>query len=360
MAGLTGALLVGLSLPVILSGNAGGVGSLLRRAMTRITLLVRTDDLARTVSADSTPQRFVVQDGDSATTVARRLQDADLLHEAQLFVDFAFAHGLDVHLKPGVYFLGRTQTIPEIARQLTNLHGSALQFRVFAGWRLEEIAAAIDSHGRFAFSGADFLNLVGPGTWLDPAIAAQTGLPPGASLEGYLFPDRYSLPPQITALGLREALIQQTLAQFTPQMRVDATAQGLSIHQVLTLAAIVERESLHDDEDARIAGVYRRRLALGMKLEADPTVQYALSSQTDSWWPRISQAHYYTLGSPWNTYLHAGLPPGPIASPGLSAIRAVIYPAQGDTFYFRAACDGSGYHVFARTYAEHLANACPA
>lgn len=360
IAAAAGALLLGLSLPLLLSGDAGGFGGLLRRGLTRISLLTRSDALARTAGSDSTPLRFVVQPGDTATFVAQRLRAAGLLHDEQLFIDYAFANGLDVRLRAGDYFLNQTQAIPAIARQLTNARGSALQFRIFAGWRMEEIAAAIDSNGRFGFSGRDFLNLVGPGTWLDPVIAAQTGLPPGASLEGYLFPDSYSLPPQLTALGLREALIQQLLAQFTAQMLLDAAAQGFSLHNVLTLAAIVERESLHEDEDARIAGVYRRRLAQGMKLDADPTVQYALSALTGSWWPQITVAHYSSVISPWNTYLHPGLPPGPIANPGLSPIRAVLYPALGDELFFRAACDGSGYHVFARTYAEHLDNGCDA
>ena len=360
VAAALGALLLGLSLPLLLSGGAGGLGGLARRGLTRISLLTRSDELARTAGSDSTPLRFVVRPGDTAASISEQLMAAGLVHDAQLFVDYAFANGLDVQLKAGDYFLNQTQSIPALAQQLANARGSALQFRVFAGWRMEQVAAAIDNNGRFSFGGTEFLQLVGPGAWLDPAMATQTGLPPGASLEGYLFPDSYSLPPQLTALGLRQALLQQLMAQFTPQMLADAAAQGLSLHNVLTLAAIVERESLHEDEDARIAGVYRRRLAQGMKLDADPTVQYALSTLVGSWWPQITAAHYSSVISPWNTYLHVGLPPGPIANPGLSAIRAAIYPAPGDELFFRAACDGSGYHVFARSYAEHLDNGCPA
>lgn len=355
---LVAALFAVLSGLLLTGRGAGGPAELLQRGLTRIQLLTRSEALARSAGSDATPRRFVVQPGDTASRIAQQLLEAALVHDAQLFVDYAFANFLDLRLRAGTYFLSGAQTIPAIAQQLTRAGGSALRLRVFAGWRREQIAAAIDSHGRFGFNGADFLQVVGPGAWPDPALTAWTGRPPGASLEGYLFPDSYVLPPQLTPAGLREVLVQQLLAQFTSQMLADAAAQGFSIHRVLTLAAIVERESLHDDEDVRIAGVFRRRLALGMKLEADPTVQYPLAPQSGTWWPQITAAHYHSVLSPWNTYLHEGLPPGPIANPGLSAIRAVIYPAQGDTLFFRAACDGSGYHVFARTYAEHLANAC--
>jgi UPF0755 protein len=111
------------------------------------------------------------------------------------------------------------------------------------------------------------------------------------------------------------------------------------------------------DEGAKIAGVYAHRLRIGMKLDADPTVQYPLGEPGD-WWTQITQADYTNTISPYNTYLNFGLPPGPIANPGISAIRAAANPEISDYIYFRAECDGSGYHRFALTFAEHLANGC--
>ena len=95
-----------------------------------------------------------------------------------------------------------------------------------------------------------------------------------------------------------------------------------------------------------------------MKLEADPTVQYGIQGARGSWWPQITRADYYDVQSPYNTYLHHGFPPGPIASPGLSAIQAAIFPAESGFYYFRAACDNSHYHNFAVTFEEHVANGC--
>jgi UPF0755 protein len=140
-------------------------------------------------------------------------------------------------------------------------------------------------------------------------------------------------------------------------MRAGAAAQGLTLYQVVTLASIVEREAVHDDERPIIASVYLNRLASGMKLDADPTTQYAIAT-ADNWWPPLN-LDPRTVDHPYNTYVYEGLPPGPIANPGLSSINAVIYPVQTDYYFFRAKCDGSKYHNFSVTYEEHVAHGCP-
>ncbi len=136
-------------------------------------------------------------------------------------------------------------------------------------------------------------------------------------------------------------------------------ARPMTLREVLTLASIVERETGVDDERPMIAGVYLNRLARGIKLEADPTVQYAMGYQarTGQWWKSpVFLEEYAAVISPYNTYLNLGLPPGPIANPGLRSIEAVLKPAQHDYLFLMAAADGSGRHVFALTFAEHLEN----
>jgi len=128
---------------------------------------------------------------------------------------------------------------------------------------------------------------------------------------------------------------------------------------VLTMASIVEREAVVAEERPAIAGVYLNRLAAGIKLEADPTVQYAMGYQpaTDQWWKTpVFLEEYSSVDSPYNTYLYPGLPPGPIANPGLSSISAVLQPADHEYLYFVALPDGSGRHVFATTFEEHRVN----
>jgi UPF0755 protein len=137
----------------------------------------------------------------------------------------------------------------------------------------------------------------------------------------------------------------------------DAARQNTTIYEIVTLASIVQREAVHIDEAPQIAGVYWNRLQLGMKLDADPTVQYSLGHPGD-WWVRITQADYGNTISSYNTYLNLGLPPGPIANPSIEAIRAAANPQPSEYLYFQADCSGSGYHRYALTLAEHVANSC--
>ncbi|NMB90632.1 MAG: endolytic transglycosylase MltG, partial [Chloroflexi bacterium] len=148
--------------------------------------------------------------------------------------------------------------------------------------------------------------------------------------------------------------------QVIPGLQEQFRLNGLDLSQAVTLASIVERESVVDDEKPLIASVFLNRLNNGMKLDSDPTVQYAIGYREDqlSWWTNPLTAADLNVNSPYNTYLNPGLPPGPISNPGLEALRAVAYPAQTPYFYFRALCDNSGRHVFSATYAEHLQNAC--
>ena len=148
--------------------------------------------------------------------------------------------------------------------------------------------------------------------------------------------------------------------------RVDAETRqafdqrGLSLLSAVTLASIVEREAALAEERPLIASVFLNRLAMGMKLQADPTVQHAMGLQPDgSWWKSPLTATDLGTDSPYNTYVYAGLPPAPIANPGLASLRAVAFPAATPYYYFRTACDSTGAHLFAETFEEHLHNGCP-
>ncbi len=357
-------LAFGLGILALLAGgllyiiSEGRPVTYVQREFTRLMLSGRQDALNRPAGSDESPVRFTVNPGDTPPLVAQNLLNAGLISNADLYVDYAFVEGLDTQMEAGVYFPRQSMTIPEIALMLTDSSKSHIPFRILEGWRMEEIANTIDASGLFGFTGLDFLAVTGPGATVDPAFAAEVGLPAGASLEGFLFPDTYQLPPDINAEGLRDELLQTFLDKTGPQLRQDAQVQDFSLFQIVTLASIIERESVVADENPRIAAVYRNRLAIGMKLDADPTVQYGIGYKDGTWWPQITQDDYVNVLSDYNTYLGPGLPPGPIANPGLSAIRAAVYPEDNDFLYFRAACDGSGLHNFAHSFEEHLANAC--
>jgi UPF0755 protein len=347
---------VALGFLLILSG--GDPINYTRTLYLRFSLASREDDLARPIGTDDTDRIFVVNSGDTPTLIAGNLSDNGLILDEQLFVDYVRVEGLDVELEAGTYFLNQTMTIPEIALLLTDSRNSSISFRVAEGWRMEEIADAIDQNPRFGFNGDDFLDLVGENADINPELAEQLGIPEGASLEGFLFPNSYNLAPDITAAGLVDILVNEFLDQTGSQLRIDANADGLSLRDAVIIASIVEREAVWEDEHPLIASVYRNRLDIDMNLDADPTVQYGIQGERGRWWPQITQADYRNVDSPYNTYIYAGLPPGPIANPSLSAIRAAVYPAESAYFYFRARCDGSNYHAFATTFEEHLANGC--
>lgn len=353
------AVMIGvLSVGALFIISGGNPVDYVQMAILRLQLAGREDDLNRRLSSDNTPIRFTINAGDTPRVIAQNLVAQGLILDPELFVLFVRVNEIDRELEAGTYFLYRSQTLAEIAYALTDSRSSQFLFRILEGWRLEEVAAAIDHNPYFPFSGADFLALTGAGAPVDAAFAEYVGLPAGASLEGFLFPDTYQLPAQITPELLRDTLLNTFLERVTPEMRQQAEAQGYTLREMVTLASIIQREAVHPDEHPMISSVYRNRLSIGMKLDADPTVQYAIGFQNGTWWPQITQADYTGVISPYNTYLNTGLPPGPIANPGLSAIAAAINPAVSEFLYFRADCSGNGYHRFARTFEEHLANAC--
>ncbi|MDH4208981.1 MAG: endolytic transglycosylase MltG, partial [Anaerolineae bacterium] len=183
--------------------------------------------------------------------------------------------------------------------------------------------------------------------------------PEGASssLEGYLFPETYRIPADYDAAAVLDLLLITFGERFSPEMRQAAADKGLTVHEVVTLASIVEREAVLPEERPIIASVYLNRLAQGMYLQSDPTVQYALGYQeeTDQWWKiPMSLEEDVQVDSPYNTYMYPGLPPGPLCSPGLASIEAVLEPAETPYFFFFSKFDGS--HAFAETYEEHLRN----
>lgn len=327
-------------------------------AYLRFSLAGREDDLATPAGTDTTERIVVIPLGSNPSSISQELLSQSLITDAQLFIDYVRVEGLDIELEAGTYFINQTLTIPEIALLLTDSRNSSITFRVVEGSRIEEVAEAIDQNPRFSFSGTDFLAVAGINATISTAIVQEYGFPAGASLEGFLFPDTYVLAPNITAVGLVDTLVNAFRDAVGEQLVLDAQADGYSMYEIVTIASIVERESVWADENVLIASAYRNRLEIGMNLEADPTVQYAINGTRGDWWVNITVADYRGVQGLHNTYLYNGLPPSPIANPSLSAIRASVYPAETNYIFFRAKCDGSFYHNFAVTFDEHLANGC--
>ena len=355
LLGLTFSALVFCGLTYLLIGDQ--LIDLGKTTLLSISLSLHKDELNAPIGDDPTPRRFTIYSGDNAVTIGQRLEEDGFITDAGLFVDYAQLKKLDVELEAGTYFLNATMNIKQIAFALTDSRFSQIEFTIIPGQRLEEVAESIDANPLFNFSGADFLLVVGRGSPIAALFAQEMGIPAGASLEGFLYPDTYSLPPEVDPAMLRDILLEGFDNAVTEELRAQATEQGYTMYQMVTLASIVEREAIHEDEQSLIASVYRNRLETeGWRLEADPTVQYALGAAGD-WWPHISYSDYQGVISDYNTYVNYGFPPGPIANPGLSAIQAAINPATSNYYFFRADCRADGYHDFSETFDEH-ANRC--
>jgi UPF0755 protein len=144
-------------------------------------------------------------------------------------------------------------------------------------------------------------------------------------------------------------------------MRANFSNQKLNLVQAVTLASMIQKEAVNEDEMPMIASVFNNRMAIGMKLESDPTAQYALgyNREQKTWWTNPLSSENLQVQSPYNTYFVGGLPPAPICNPGISALKAVAYPEKTDYLYFRAKCDGTGYHNFSKNFEEHISYECP-
>jgi UPF0755 protein len=356
--------LVILSLTLAACGSSG--------LTARAYLAANQDDLTRRISVDQRPVTFVVEPGTPARGIGQQLQSAGLIEDATLFEAYVRVNGLAERMNAGSFVLNPSMNLLEIVAALQNAQAASATITIPEGWRSEQIGDYLAATA--IFSGTDGLaddrlaayrRQVATSDLTGLAVARYPFLrprPAGVSLEGYLFPDTYALP--LTNASVADVLGRQLdnfTAQVVPlyQQAVASGATKLELYEVLTLASIVEREAVVAGERATIAGVYLNRLAAGIKLDADPTVQYALGYQPASgqWWKTpIFLEEYSTVESPYNTYLHPGLPPGPICNPGLSSIQAVLYPDQHNYLFFVALPDGSGQHVFAENFAEHEEN----
>lgn len=311
-------------------------------------------ELEQSAGDDDTPVTFVVEPGETATDIAARLKRKGLISDAELFRRYAQYHGLDAGIETGEFTLRQTMTIPEIAQALQQGQRPEQVVTIQEGLRLEQVAAAVAA--QTSISQQEFLLLATTG-WRDSGFVFDflADLPPAATLEGFLFPETYRLPEEPVATDLLGRMLETFGARVTPEMQAAAANRGLSVYELVTLASIVEREAVLDEERAIIAGVYHNRLDAGWFLDACPTVQYALGTP-DHWWPQF-MLEATEVDSPYNTYRNLGLPPGPICSPGLASIRAAAYPADTDYYFFLADCTkNDGSHLFAVTHEEHLRN----
>jgi UPF0755 protein len=328
-----------------------------QRIYLSLLLLLNKQELMTPLDPSSSPRSFQVQFGESAPAIAQNLQAEGLIWSSDALMRYLQYSGLDRSLQAGKYSLSSAMNSVEIAHALQDATPSTVDFVILPGWRMEEIAASLPTSG-LEISPQEFISVAGKP---DGSIASLDSIPSGASLEGFLSPGTYEMERDISLAGFIDRLLSNFEQNLTPDLQQGFSQQGLDVYQAITLASIVQRESILPSEMPMIASVFYNRLQAGMKLDSDPTVQYALgyNQEKGTWWTNPLSLDDLKTSSPFNTYANPGLPPGPIANPSMEALQAVAFPAESPYYYFRAACDNSGRHAFSVSFEEHVNNACP-
>lgn len=342
-------------------GGAANDLSPVEAAYLSVYLASKADELNRPVGVGGTPLTVVVDPGQSADQIAQLLVEQGLEIDPELFIRYVRYHGLDGDLEAGTFEIESGLTLPQLALTLTDARAKELDLRFIEGWRLEEMANYLRQVRPANIDAQEFQALVERRQPMDlNGYSFLASLPEQSTLEGFLFPDTYRVPIEADATLLVRLMLENFDRQVTPTMRQAFGVQGLSVYEAVTLASIVQREAVVANERPVMVGVFLNRLVDQSLLQADPTVQYALGWQPDkaTWWKTPLSAADLQVDSPYNTYRYAGLPPGPIANPGLAAIEAVASPVASDYLFFVVDCTAeiAGSHVFSTSYEEHLSH----
>ena len=333
----------------------------IERQVLAFSLRLRENEIDIPVGDNPRPRPFTIIPGEPARFIAARLEGEGFVRDAELFNLYLRVNGLERLIQAGNFMLAESMTMPEVAVALQKALQKEAVVTIPEGFRAEEIAERLAEN-----------NVMEPDRFLAAVRAPRTltifeaydflqDLPADATLEGFLFPDTYRMP---VLASEPDIVLAAFLDNFETKVGRDGLSGrgGVSGRDLVTLASIVEREAVQADERPLIASVYLNRLSRacdadvgGAYLQADPTVQYARGTVGNWWWKPQSVAEYASVVSPYNTYLNPGLPPGPIANPGLSAIEATQNPASTGYCFFLGIGE-EGRHVFTQTLAEHENN----
>lgn len=287
---------------------------------------------------EETTQLFRIEPGQGLNQVANRLERAGLIKNARITSLYGRARGDAGKLHSGEYEVSAGWSARTILDRLTSGRVKTYEIVIPEGTRASEIAARLETVG--LAEAAAFLEVV-----FDAEIARELGIE-AENLEGYLYPETYRLPRHMPPREIARVFVDQ-FERVWLDIAPLAKGHALSRHEIVTLASIVEKETAAPEERPLIASVFLNRMQKKMRLETDPTVIYGIEDFDGN----LKKIHLQDSSNPYNTYRIKGLPPGPIASPGIDALRAVLQPAESDFLYFVSRNDGT--HKFSKTYREH-------
>jgi len=291
---------------------------------------------------------FEIDKGEGNVDIASRLADHGLVSNRFYFYYYLRTHGFLNRIIPGDYKLSGNMTIPEIASAIADPKESFIKVTFPEGLTISEMGEILEKNG---FSKGEFLKSAG-----DPSIFKEKY--PFLrdenikTLEGYLFPDTYFFKAENTSGQIISKILDNYEVKISARMEADVLSQGKTMYEIMTMASIVEKEVSSSADMKKVAGVFWNRLSIDMPLQSDATLSYILDDNIDQ--HSIDQLK---TDSPYNTYKYRGLPPGPIANPGIGAINAASYPDKTDYAYFlTVGPDGSKETIFSKTFEEHVAN----
>ncbi len=291
------------------------------------------------VGSKSEASRIVfIRPQTGALTIARALKDAGVIRSRVAFLAVAVGRGTYRHLLAGEYEFAPGLSLLEIVRRLEQGRGFVHQVTIPEGFAAQQIAQLLAERG--LVNRDRFMALL-----QDRQMLEQYGLE-GESLEGYLFPDTYRLIKGLSEEVIVHRMVRRFQEMLGPEEHTRAEELGMSVHEIVTLASLIEREAQVPEERPLVSAVFHNRLRRGIPLQSDPTVLYGLSRFSG----RLTKANLQAP-SPYNTYLKRGLPPGPIANPGRASIMAALHPASSRYLYFVSKNDGT--HAFSTTLQEH-------
>lgn len=285
------------------------------------------------VSEEKQGKSVIIAKGKSVTQIAKQLKDKGLIRSEQVFKLYIRQQGLNSKLSAGTFKLSPSMSIPQIVESLMG-KPTEQWVTLIEGLRIEEMAEELSE--KLKIQSSKFVEL------------AQ---------EGYMFPDTYLFPQEVTVEQIVKKLRDTFEKKYSDELKAKIKSQGLTYEEGIILASIVEREARSEKARTEVASILLKRLKIGMGLNADATIQYILGYQEEekSWWKRHLTHEDLKVESPYNTYLHMGLPPTPICNPGLSSIEAVAN-ADPSTPYLYYYHDSKGVSHYAKTLEEHNQN----
>lgn len=304
--------------------------------------------------AGSGTKEIVIPEGYGSRMIASLLKKEGVIGSKWAFVLYVSARGEAVRLKPGRYVFFDTVAIPDIARDLVAGVSRERMIVIPEGWNTADIARYFDEHGIGDEAAARHIFLAPPRD-IVARFAFLADAPAGAGLEGYLFPDTYRLSEDATPEDAVLRMLENFDRRVDAGLRQKIAEQQKTLFSIIVMASLIEKEVISDEDRAFVSGILWKRLDADIPLQVDATIAYAKLQITKSKLQTNGKISFADtkIDSPYNTYRHRGLPPGPIANPGMSAIRAAVYPKTSPYLYYLSAPDGRT--IFSKTLEEHNA-----